>query len=234
MTDIATTPATTEPTTTEPTSITTTTTFGQAISLAPTPGWRTSEFWLKLAAIALTALYASGAVTNNTALAIAGIAATILGALGYTVSRSLVKAAGILLVVGALGSSQVSCAHVRPALAAGAVAMLDCEAAHLDAQVLHDATLLAEGELNHLLAGTPTPSADALSADLAPLKSDLGRCAFASAVALATAALAPSSSSPAVVVSARSSTGPDLRATFTAAARSVGWPAVKVAGGPVL
>lgn len=55
------------------------------------PGYKTSEFWLKLAALVLTALYASGAMTNNTALAIAGIAATILGALGYTVSRTLVK-----------------------------------------------------------------------------------------------------------------------------------------------
>lgn len=55
------------------------------------PGYKTSEFWLKLAAVALTALYASGTLTTNTALAIAGIAATILGALGYTVSRTLVK-----------------------------------------------------------------------------------------------------------------------------------------------
>lgn len=58
-----------------------------------TPGWKTTEFWLKLAALLLTAMYASGAVTNNTALAIAGIAATILGALGYTVARAWVKAA---------------------------------------------------------------------------------------------------------------------------------------------
>ncbi len=55
------------------------------------PGYKTSEFWLKLAALVLTAVYASGVLTNNTALAIAGIAATILGALGYTVSRTLVK-----------------------------------------------------------------------------------------------------------------------------------------------
>ena len=58
---------------------------------AVTKGYRTTEFWLKLAAIALTALYASGALTSNTSLAVAGIAATILGSLGYTVSRTLVK-----------------------------------------------------------------------------------------------------------------------------------------------
>jgi hypothetical protein len=56
------------------------------------PGFRTSEFWLKIAAMLLTALFASGAVTNNTVLAVAGIAASMLGALGYTVARSLVKA----------------------------------------------------------------------------------------------------------------------------------------------
>ena len=54
-------------------------------------GFRTSEFWLKVAAMVLTAVFASGALTNSTAIAIAGIAATILGALGYTVSRTMVK-----------------------------------------------------------------------------------------------------------------------------------------------
>ncbi len=61
------------------------------VPAATSPGWRTSEFWLKLAAMLLTAAYASGVMTNNTALAVAGIAATILGALGYTVSRTIAK-----------------------------------------------------------------------------------------------------------------------------------------------
>lgn len=60
-------------------------------SVAVKPGWKTSEFWFKFAAITLSATFASGALTNNTALAIAGIAASMLGALGYTVSRTLVK-----------------------------------------------------------------------------------------------------------------------------------------------
>lgn len=94
---------------------------------APTkPGYKTTEFWLKLAAIALTALYASGAVTNNTALAIAGIAATILGALGYTVSRALVKAAGVLLVVGLAASTQISCAAVKHEATLTGNAVVDC------------------------------------------------------------------------------------------------------------
>lgn len=71
-----------------------TTIASQLDAVEPTkPGFKTSEFWLKVGAMALTAAYASGALTNNTALAIAGIAATILGALGYTVSRTMIKAA---------------------------------------------------------------------------------------------------------------------------------------------
>lgn len=57
------------------------------------PGWKTSEFWLKIGAFMLSALFASGVLTgHDLALQIAGIAATILGALGYDVSRTLVKA----------------------------------------------------------------------------------------------------------------------------------------------
>ena len=55
------------------------------------PGYKTTEFWFKLAAVALSAVFASGALTSSTTMAIAGIAATMLGALGYTVSRTLVK-----------------------------------------------------------------------------------------------------------------------------------------------
>ena len=57
----------------------------------PTPGYKTTEFWLGVLAMLITAMYASGAVTDNTALSIAGIVSTILGALGYTVGRSVVK-----------------------------------------------------------------------------------------------------------------------------------------------
>lgn len=80
---------------------------------APTkPGYKTTEFWLKCAALLLTALFASGAIpTSGTAATIAAIAATMLGALGYTVSRSLVKAAGVLLVVGMFASTQMACTH---------------------------------------------------------------------------------------------------------------------------
>lgn len=56
------------------------------------PGWKTTEFWLKLAAMLLTAAFASGIIpTTGPAAAVAAIAATMLGALGYTVARTWVK-----------------------------------------------------------------------------------------------------------------------------------------------
>src|ERR1700742_341936 len=63
-------------------------------ALTPKPGWQTSEFWLKVAAVLLTSLYASGVIPpTGSAAEIAAIAATVLGALGYSVSRALVKSA---------------------------------------------------------------------------------------------------------------------------------------------
>ncbi len=57
------------------------------------PGWKTSEFWLKLAALLLSVVFASGALTgHDTALQILGIASSMLGALGYTGARTFLKA----------------------------------------------------------------------------------------------------------------------------------------------
>lgn len=65
-----------------------------AVSPSVKPGWRTSEFWLKLAAIVLSALFASGVIpSTGPAATVAVIAATMLGALGYAVVRGNVKAA---------------------------------------------------------------------------------------------------------------------------------------------
>lgn len=52
------------------------------------PAWKTSEFWLSIAAAAVTALYASGAIGDGgTADKAIGVAAMILGALGYSVAK---------------------------------------------------------------------------------------------------------------------------------------------------
>lgn len=79
----------------------------------PKPGYKTTEFWFKLAAVLLSTLFASGALTNNTALAIAGMAATVLTALGYTVSRTMIKTAAkaglLLLIVGVVAGGDMAC-----------------------------------------------------------------------------------------------------------------------------
>lgn len=61
---------------------------------ATKPGWRTSEFWLTLAASVLGAAFASGAIGEGGTLAkVLGLAATILTTLGYTVVRTNAKKA---------------------------------------------------------------------------------------------------------------------------------------------
>jgi putative Mn2+ efflux pump MntP len=55
------------------------------------PGFKTSEWWLSLAALLTGALLSSGLVSNSLALQCIGGVATLLTALGYQVSRSFVK-----------------------------------------------------------------------------------------------------------------------------------------------
>lgn len=56
------------------------------------PGYRTTEFWLSLAATMLGLLWASGLVSEgSTTDKVIGFAAMVLAQLGYTVSRGLAK-----------------------------------------------------------------------------------------------------------------------------------------------
>jgi formate/nitrite transporter FocA (FNT family) len=56
-------------------------------------GYKSTEFYLSLAAILVGAVMSSGLVLDGTVWAqVLGVVASILGALGYTVSRSYVKA----------------------------------------------------------------------------------------------------------------------------------------------
>ena len=76
------------------TSVTQTIEDGLTLATGVKTGWKTSEFWLKAAAIVLTVLFSTGTIkTGGTAETVAGIAATILGALGYTVCRTWAKKA---------------------------------------------------------------------------------------------------------------------------------------------
>lgn len=67
-----------------------------------TPGYKTTEFWLALAANIVGALLTSGAVTNDHVLKILGLAAMILSSLGYTVARTMIKRGGAVPSVSPL------------------------------------------------------------------------------------------------------------------------------------
>jgi hypothetical protein len=56
------------------------------------PGWKTSELYLHLAAIILSACFAAGVIPASGPVAqIAAIAAVVLTSLGYSVSRTIAK-----------------------------------------------------------------------------------------------------------------------------------------------
>jgi len=60
------------------------------------PGYKTTEFWLSLAAILVGAVMASGVMDglgqDHWAIKVVGLVASVLGALGYTAARGFVKA----------------------------------------------------------------------------------------------------------------------------------------------
>lgn len=65
-------------------------------TVPPKPGYKTTEFWLSLAATILTALYASGAIkegSDSSVVKAVALAAAALTALGYSVSRGMAKKA---------------------------------------------------------------------------------------------------------------------------------------------
>lgn len=56
------------------------------------PGYKTTEFWVSIAACALGAFVASGVLPEESVwMKLAGMGLTALTALGYTVSRWVVK-----------------------------------------------------------------------------------------------------------------------------------------------
>ena len=62
---------------------------------AQKPGYRTTEFYLALAAMLVGALMAAGVFPADSPwLKGLGVAASVLGALGYTVQRGMLKASG--------------------------------------------------------------------------------------------------------------------------------------------
>jgi len=56
------------------------------------PGYKTTEFWLSLAAVLVGAAVSSGAIPETGPYAqVVGLVASVLGGLGYTVSRTMIK-----------------------------------------------------------------------------------------------------------------------------------------------
>jgi len=56
------------------------------------PGYKTTEFWLSLAAMIVSMLFASGAISEGSdAAKVIGFVAAALTSLGYSVSRGLAK-----------------------------------------------------------------------------------------------------------------------------------------------
>lgn len=112
-----------------------------------------------------------------------------------------------------------SCAEVRPRLAAGAAAFVDCEDANLKAATL-EAYELAEAKLLTTIAGNGTVDATLLKAALSKVKSDGLRCAIAAAVAvIATPKQQGLMAAP----------ESQLPAAFAAASAELGWPTYRVA-----
>ena len=62
----------------------------------PTPGYKTSEFWLTLLAMVVSAIAASGGLAPDSPRAkLVGVVLAVLAALGYTAGRSAVKVAAL-------------------------------------------------------------------------------------------------------------------------------------------
>jgi hypothetical protein len=144
----------------------------------------------------------------------------------YTIRRPTLRhppMATLALALLALGLSVLGIATAcgaRQRTAAGVGAFLDCEAANLPQDTLADATALASAELRHLISGSGVVDADALKEDMAPLTTDLLRCAMAGAIA----ALAP------LPVALRVASAADARQAFIVAKSQLGWGQVKPVG----
>ena len=57
----------------------------------PKPGWKSTEAWMALLAMAIGAVVSSGVVTHSLTLRILGLAVTVFASLGYGTQRLLLK-----------------------------------------------------------------------------------------------------------------------------------------------
>ena len=90
------------------------------------PGWATSEFWLKLLAIMISSMLATGLIpSTSTAAQVAAIVMTMLGSLGYTAARTSAKnttmRANVAGLVSVPGDAVTPPSSWRPAAIVGAL-----------------------------------------------------------------------------------------------------------------
>lgn len=130
----------------------------------------------------------------------------------------------LLLGAGAVAGTS-ACGEARSRGSASVGAFIDCEAPNL-APLLPDAIALAKAAVMRWISGSGTVDAAGLKSDAAPLKSDLGKCAWDAAIAaLATPAAPVKAGAPAA--SALAINGPALRAAWATDRAELGWAPMK-------
>lgn len=137
---------------------------------------------------------------------------------------AVLAAIGLSLGLGALAS----CDTLRGRGAAGAGALLDCQADNLKASAL-ELLALAKPALMSAISGDGHVDYTLLKAALAGLKTDLPRCAADAAIA---AILTPAPTQPGAAMAAGLEVNAtELQAAYATARAELGWPAIRSAGG---
>lgn len=173
-------------TTTEATSSATGTTLTATASTTTKPGYKTTEFYLSLAAALVGALLTSGLLADGSqAMRIAGMAAFALATLGYTVSRGAAKRGGsalVLIFALAIAPTSSGCAAAQDSAKRVAGDVVNCmkpEAKGMIGELVP--TFLAI--FQNATGNDGKIDWQPVRATASSLKSPLTRCAFSAAVA---------------------------------------------------
>lgn len=145
---------------------------------------------------------------------------------GFVRLLLLVMTAGIAFGIASQAMWLGGCASTKYRAGEGAVAFLDCESPHVDAQLLADAKLVARAAVEKLLSGEGTIDTSALKADAKPLKTDLMKCAFDAVLAAITAK--PEAPAPDAPMARTRAVDPaQISAAWAQVRGELGWPAAK-------
>lgn len=137
-----------------------------------------------------------------------------------------------VLCAGWVLAANLSCATVRDqagtAAAGGVSAFLDCEAAGLPQDTLHDAVLLAESAVQRWLSGRGTIDEEGLLADMEPIRTNLGQCAIAAAIAaVRSVGHGSGSGTPGTASAALVADADQIGGAFSRIRRKLGWKPTK-------